>query len=51
MVFISITGKLLAKVLLVMFNIFFNYGNIDPEINQTHICLIPKIESHVEVKD
>lgn len=30
---------------------FFTYGTLNPEINQTHICLIPKIESPMQVKD
>lgn len=30
---------------------FFQIGYIEPEINHTHICLIPKLESLTEVKD
>ncbi|KAG7547813.1 Ribonuclease H domain [Arabidopsis suecica] len=30
---------------------FFETGFLDPEINHTHICLVPKIESPTQVKD
>lgn len=30
---------------------FFTSSSLPPEINQTNICLIPKIESPMEVKD
>ncbi|XP_020872418.1 uncharacterized protein LOC110226122 [Arabidopsis lyrata subsp. lyrata] len=30
---------------------FFQSGNLDPDINHTYICLVPKIESPTQVKD
>lgn len=30
---------------------FFDHESLDPEINQTHICFIPKIDSPTQVKD
>ena len=32
-------------------NIFFEHNYLDPKVNQTHICLIPKIENPSTIKD
>ncbi|XP_048630790.1 uncharacterized protein LOC125604440 [Brassica napus] len=32
-------------------NLFFEQSYLDPRINETHICLIPKIENPITIKD
>lgn len=31
--------------------LFFQHNRLDPRINETHICLIPKVENPVSIKD
>lgn len=37
--------------LLSFINHFFEHNHLDPKLNQTHICLIPKIENPITIKD
>lgn len=43
--------KAIGKCVVTFVKHFFTYGSLNPEINHTHICLILKIESPLQVKD